>query len=125
MHKIVYCQPYKPAEIIEIDESLEAMQEHVGGYIQAIYPWSDPVALICNDNSIAMGLAPCRYIRDYGIILGNCFVIGLGGEDFRSLPDDLADKYLEMFSLPEDFLRMGNNLYRIRGKKIESILNIA
>lgn len=32
----------------EVDRCLEGMQRVVGGYIQAVYPFDDPLALICN-----------------------------------------------------------------------------
>ena len=39
----------KPQLVKEIDGNLESMQEIVGGYIEAIYPFDDPIALVCND----------------------------------------------------------------------------
>lgn len=55
--------PAKEPVVREIDSSLQAMQEVVGGYIQALYPWSDPIALICNDEGKLMGMAPNRFRR--------------------------------------------------------------
>ena len=37
--------PGKAPERIELDGSLESMQQFVGGTIQAVYPFSDPVAV--------------------------------------------------------------------------------
>ena len=34
---------------VEIDNNLKALQEAVGGTIAAVYPFADPVAIICND----------------------------------------------------------------------------
>ena len=36
--------------------SLQEMQELVGGLIDAIYPYDDPVALVCNDEGLLLGL---------------------------------------------------------------------
>ena len=33
----------------EIDSGLESFQHEVGGCIEAIYPYEDPVALVCNE----------------------------------------------------------------------------
>ena len=33
----------------EIDSGLESLQHEVGGCIEAIYPYEDPVALVCNE----------------------------------------------------------------------------
>ena len=47
IHAIVV-EPEKKPEIREIDGSLEGLQALVGGYIQAVYPFEDPVAVVCN-----------------------------------------------------------------------------
>ena len=49
MMQIVLVEPNKAARPVEIEDNLHAMQALVGGPIQALYPWEDPVALICND----------------------------------------------------------------------------
>ena len=46
--RVIVCRPDERAEIVEIEDKLEAMQELVGGYIQEYMPWEDEVALICN-----------------------------------------------------------------------------
>lgn len=40
-----HCYP----EIVRIPLGLDSLQKEVGGPIQAVYPWDDPVALICNE----------------------------------------------------------------------------
>ena len=64
--RILYVQPGKyPEERFVVDE-LHPLQQLVGGYIQAVYPWSkDNVALICNDSGKVDGLPLNRYIEDY------------------------------------------------------------
>lgn len=46
--KIVLVEPGKEAREAEITGSLQSMQQLVGGLIQAIYPWEEPVTLVCN-----------------------------------------------------------------------------
>ena len=46
---VVACYPGKTATIIRIQNTLEAKQAFVGGYIQAVYPFDDPVAIVCNE----------------------------------------------------------------------------
>lgn len=41
-------EPMKPPYVKEIGEELEDLQHEVGGYIEAIYPFEDEVAIICN-----------------------------------------------------------------------------
>ena len=45
---VLLVKPGQAPEPLELDGTLESMQKLVGGYIQAIYPWEDPVALVCN-----------------------------------------------------------------------------
>ncbi len=47
--KILVVEPMKPCEVREIPDTLEAMQALVGGYIQAVYPFQEEVAVICNE----------------------------------------------------------------------------
>lgn len=46
--QIVIVEPQKKPTVQNIDDGLEAMQQIVGGTIQAIYPFEEPIALICN-----------------------------------------------------------------------------
>ena len=47
--KILALEPHRKPQIVEIDGSLKSMQEIVKGSIEAIFPFDDPVALICNE----------------------------------------------------------------------------
>ena len=49
---------------VEIDNNLKALQEAVGGTIAAVYPFADPVAIICNDDGKLMGLPLNRALRE-------------------------------------------------------------
>ena len=50
MHVIIVEPGKKPREA-DIENKLEVLQKTVGGYIQAIYPWDEPVALVCDDEA--------------------------------------------------------------------------
>ena len=81
---------------VEIDNNLKALQEAVGGTIAAVYPFADPVAIICNDDGKLMGLPLNRALRDengqmYDAVAGDFLVVGLGEEDFASLT--MCDMY--------------------------------
>ena len=78
-------------------QALEDMQAVVGGYIQAIYPFSsEPIALVYNDEGKLMGLPLNRALRYedtqevYDIISGPCFICDCSGEDFGSLTPEQA-----------------------------------
>jgi len=106
--EVLVVEPDHAAEIRRIDASLESYQSMVGGYIEAIYPFDDPVALICNEEGKLRGLELNRALRDgegkvEDIIQGTFFLCGIGEEKFESLPKELQGKYLRMFHDPELF----------------------
>lgn len=45
---VLVVEPEKAPYEKTIDAGLSSLQQEVGGYIQAVYPFDDPVALICN-----------------------------------------------------------------------------
>ena len=101
---------------VEIDSDLKALQEAVGGFIGASYPFADdPVAIVYNDDGKLMGLPLNRALRDedgqmYDAVAGTFLVVGLGEEDFASLSPEMAQKYEQLFHQPEAFLKLGNRL---------------
>jgi hypothetical protein len=95
----------------EIDSSLEAMQEIVDGYIQALFPFDEPVALICNEEGKLHGLPLNRALRDdagnvYDVISGTFFLCSAppDQDSFASLSDDEIQHFMERFRYPELFL---------------------
>lgn len=116
MH-ILVVEPEKKPEIREIDDSLEAMQEIVGGLIQSVYPFDDPVALVCNDEGKLMNLPANRGLRDkdgqiYDIVAGTFFICGAppDGDHFTSLTPEQIDQYRERFYTPEMFWGMDGRI---------------
>ena len=93
--RIVKVEPGKPAEICEIDGSLESMQEVVGGYIECLHPWKSKVTLICNEEGKLRGLEPNQKIYfgygDTDIICGTFFFCRTEGEELTSLYDGEAE----------------------------------
>lgn len=99
--KVLVVEPMKPCYVQEI-EGLKAMQEIVGGHIEAIYPFEEQVAIIANEKGKILGLPFNRPLSDehgvpYDIVCGTFFVVGLGSEDFTSLTDDQIRRYKELF----------------------------
>ena len=117
--KVLAVMPGKKPVKMELDGTLESMQTFVGGTIQAVYPFDDPVAIVCNEEGKLLGLEYNRALRDekgaiYDIICGPFFVCGLGEDDFESLPDQLMEAYFRRFERPELFMRVGGNLLVMR-----------
>ena len=92
-------KPNELPEVIEIDNTLEAKQELVGGYIECVYlPNDDNVVLICNEEGKINGM---KLNRDIGhdIIAGPFLIVGDDYEngDFKSLTEDQILKYKMRF----------------------------
>lgn len=102
---VLLLEPGKYARPIELDGSLTSMQKVVGGMIQAIYPFDDPVAIVCDDEGMLKPNPLNRQIVPDVVIRGNCFICGLSAESFSSLPEALLEKYKKMFFYPEIFVR--------------------
>ena len=117
--QVLIVEPGKRPYIKEIDGSLASLQQEVGGYIQVVYPFDDPVGLICNEEGKLLNLSLNRALwtedgEIYDILAGTFLVVGLGEEDFASLPDTLAEKYTEHFCLPETFVRINGHVCAIQ-----------
>ncbi|MBQ7541450.1 MAG: DUF3846 domain-containing protein, partial [Clostridia bacterium] len=74
--------------------------------------------LVCNENGKIDNLPLNRALVDddgrvTDIIAGTFFVCGTDEEDFASLDDAAAQKYLKRFLLPEEVMRFGKQ-YVIR-----------
>ena len=61
--KVLVVEPLKPCYVREI-EGLQAMQEIVGGHIEAIYPYEEQVAVIANEEGKLLGLPYNRPLLD-------------------------------------------------------------
>lgn len=108
--KVLLIKPREYAKVIDISPGLESLQNAVGGYIEAIYPYDDPVAVICNEEGKILGLELNRELRDesgriYDILCGDILIVGLGDEDFCELSDELIEKYSKIMGNPRIFLQ--------------------
>ena len=100
--KIVYVEPNRHPFISEIAKSLDAEQKAVGGLIEAVYN-NDETALICNEEAKLIGMKGNRRLDNgHSIIAGPFFVVGLTSDDFRSLTEEEANKYMDRFAQPEN-----------------------
>lgn len=115
--RVLIVGPKKAPREAVIEHTLEAMQAVVGGPIQAVYPFEEPVALICNDESKSLGLPWNRMLRDssgeiYDIIAGTFFLCAApkDSESFEGLTEDQVQAYSKRFAHPEYFLRTSQGL---------------
>ena len=105
MMKVVMVEPNKPAYITEIEHSLKGMKEAVGGLIEPIYYLDEPRAvMVGNEEAKLIGLEGNRRFGER-IVAGPFFICGEkmteDGMDFCSLSDELCEKYVQKFAVPE------------------------
>lgn len=118
--KILVIEPEKKPVIKEIDGSLDSMQKIVGGIIQALYPFAEEVACICNDEGKLLGLPLNRELRDdegrcYDILCGTFFLVGCpaNADCFTSLTEQQIEQFSEYFAVPRVFLNVNGKLHII------------
>ena len=115
--RILVVEPERRPEVREIDGSLRSMQEIVGGLIQTVYPFDDPVALVCNDEGKVMDLPANRGLRDengqiYDIVCGTFFLCSAPADSdhFTSLTPEQIERYQKRFYAPEMFWGMNGRI---------------
>lgn len=116
--QVIVVEPKKKPIVQDIDAGLESMQKIVGGPIEAVYPFDEPVALIANEEGKLLNLPLNRSMRDdegtvYDIISGTFFVCATppDSDHFAGLTDEQVKTYMERFAMPEMFLDVGGDLF--------------
>lgn len=93
--RVINVEPNKPAEVIEVDNTLKCFQSIVGGYIECVYPWpKEDVALVCNEEGKLTSLSPNRYIGN-DLIVGTFVIVGVKGDNFASVTEQQAKRIVE------------------------------
>ncbi len=120
---VVIVEPQKKPYITEIEHTLEAEQAVVGGNMQSVSIFSDPVVLLCNEDGKLKGLERNRVLRTesgkaFDIVRGTFFICGIDIEksDFCSLTPELAEKYKKMFLYPEAFIETDRGVMVVPSK---------
>ena len=113
--RVLVVEPGKTPYVKEIESGLKSLQREVGGYIEAVYPFEDRVAIICNEDGKNEGLQLNRALYDdagevYDIIAGTFLIAGLTDENFGSLSEELIEKYSERLCCPETFVKVDGRI---------------
>lgn len=98
--KIVYVEPGWAPFVSEVRSDLKSIQRAVDGLFQPLY-MDDGTVLVCNEEAKLKDMPGNRRLGD-SIIAGPFFMVGDGGEDFRSLTDAETEKYMARFAQPEE-----------------------
>ena len=112
---VLVVEPEKKPYAKEISSGLSSLQHEVGGYIQAVYPYEEPVAIICDEEAKLKGSELNRVLRDedgkiYDVVAGTFLIVGLGEDDFTSLTPEHMKQFKEKFDTPEMFMRINGKL---------------
>ena len=115
---VLLVEPDKHPRPVEIGTELEDLQSAVGGYIEVVYPFDEPVGLVMNEEGKLEGLPLNRALRDddghiYDVVAGPFLVVGLTEENFGSLTPEQMTAFEEKFHSPEAFVRMGRGIMAI------------
>ena len=112
---VLVIEPMKKPYIKEIDAGLRSLQQEVGGYIQVVYPWAEPCAIVCDDEAKLKGSEWNRALRDedghiYDIVAGTFLIIGLSSNNFASLTEEYIQQFSKVFAVPEMFVRVNEKI---------------
>lgn len=117
MMTVLYIQVGKKPQVIRIRHMLSEMQRLVGGTINSFTPFDDGSVMIVNDNGKNEGLEFNRTVRNkkgkvIDIIAGDFFICYAppDNSELSSLPDELIQKYTEVFKTPQAFIDIGGKM---------------
>lgn len=116
--RVLLVKPGEFPRAVDIKEDLASMQAAVGGCIEAIYPFEEPVALVANEEGKLNGLPLNRALWDanrnqfYDIIAGTFFLCAAppDSENFESLSEEQIQRYTKRFQMPQQFLSLNGEL---------------
>ena len=83
--KAIYKKPGELPEIIDIENSLEALQEAVGGYIET-YTFCEDACVICDEEGRLKGEMYNTSILGVSFV-GPILIVGVEGEEFADLTE--------------------------------------
>lgn len=113
--KVLVVEPDKEPYVKFIEPGYRSLQAEVDGTIQGVYPFADPVGIICNDDGKWMGMPLNRALRDdqgtvYDIVAGTFVIAGVSEDDYCSMDDSMIEKYTHMFKHPEMFIQVAGEI---------------
>lgn len=93
--RVLKIEPGKEPVVINIENTLEALQEAVGGYIETLTFVSD-AALIVDEEGKLKG-KPYNFTFCGEVLVGTVLFVGVDGEEFCDIPAMAADFITKIF----------------------------
>ena len=104
---VLAVRPDEAPEMIELEDNLRAMQDFVGGNIEAVRPWGDDVIIVCDEEAVLKQTPPNRLILhpsgDVCCVICGPFFLCLAprnSEVFMNLPRMMADRCMPLMLAP-------------------------
>lgn len=99
MLQVVFKKPNEKPEKMEIEHTLEKLQELVDGYIEIVPANNDKsILMIVNEEGKLRGLEPNIWIGNTCIVGNVIFVQNRNDGEFHSLTDDMVKAIIRLLS---------------------------
>lgn len=111
---VLLMEPGKVAKPALVNNTLEDMQELVGGHIEVLsLPGGGQ--LVCNEDGKFLTLPQNRALKDEAgkvvdVLVGTCFICGAKGDEFISLTPDQMKQFKKEFLYPQKLVRRNNEI---------------
>ncbi len=91
--KALKCIGFRVEEV-EIENTLEALQKQVGGYIETVTLVQEEAVMIVNEEGMLLGygINPVASLIAGTKIVGPVLIVGVDGEEFCNIPKGLAKR---------------------------------
>lgn len=111
---VLLMEPKKVAKPALVNNTLEDMQQLVGGHIEVL-PLPGGGLLVCNEEGKFLTLPQNRALKDEAgkvvdVLVGTCFICGTKGDEFISLTPDQMKQFKKEFQYPQKCVRRNGEI---------------
>lgn len=93
--QVIAVKPYSAPAPLRIENTLQAFQDFVGGYIETI-TIADDLCIVCNEDGRLMNLPPNCTICGVAFV-GNIMIVKTDGAEFTDMTDEEAESFLDIW----------------------------
>lgn len=96
--KVIRKRPNEPAEVIDVENTVEGLCAELGGHMEAVTVAED-LAILCDEEGRLKGKEPNVAMPKLGVdFVGTILIVGIAGEDFCDVPklDDVLWSFFRM-----------------------------